>query len=212
MAEQVEKGQRFLERQQRRIARRKKEILAAAALVFAQKGYAKATTREIAAAADIAEGTIYNYFGGKREMLMTIASEAEAPMEAAVLEAGQLENRAAMIALFEQAFNISEARLPFMRTLLAEAWMDDGILKEFVAVRLARIAHALEAFIAERVAAGMFRPIDPGLGARLAMGMFAGLILPVLRGVQPLPPPQERRALAELVVDMLLDGIRVRAA
>jgi AcrR family transcriptional regulator len=200
------KGQR---RRQRRIARRKREILAAAAQVFAEKGYSSTTTKEIADAADVAEGTLYNYFNGKREILLSIATEADVPMERALQEAGKLENREAMIALFEGAFDITEARLPFLRALLAEAWTDDGILQEFVADRLRHVSQLLQAFISERVAAGAFRPIDPVLGARMAMGTFGGLILPILRGVEPLPSPEERHALAEMIVDMLLDGIRV---
>jgi hypothetical protein len=115
-----------------------------------------------------------------------------------------------MIAMFEQAFDISEARLPFMRTVLTEAWVDDCILQEFLAVRLKRIHRRLQAYVGERIAAGAFRPLDPSLGARLAMGMFGSLILPALRGVAPLPSPAERRALAETMVDLLLDGIRAR--
>lgn len=211
MVEEWKAQKRSLGRRQRRIARRRDEILAAAARVFAEKGYASTTTREIADEADIAEGTLYNYFGGKREILLAVAHETEAPMETAVLEAGKLEDRAAMIAMFERAFDVSNARLPFIRTLLTEAWTDDAILQEFLIVRLRRIVQPLQAFIAKRVASGAFRPIDPAIGTRLAMGMFAGLILPSLRGVEPLPSLQERHTLAETVVDILLDGVRTRA-
>jgi AcrR family transcriptional regulator len=210
MVDSIDKSPKFRERQQRRIERRRGEILSAAAHVFAAKGYANSTTQEIADAADMAEGTLYNYFHGKREILMAIADEAQVPMQGAVLEAGKLENRAAMIAMFEQAFDISEARLPFIRTLLTEAWIDDGILQEFLAVRLQRIAEPVQAFIAERVASGAFRPMDPAIGARMAIGMFAGLIAPSLRGLEPLPSREGRRALAEAIVDILLDGVRVR--
>lgn len=211
MVEEWKAQKRSLGRRQRRIARRRDEILAAAARVFAEKGYASTTTREIADEADIAEGTLYNYFGGKREILLAVAHETEAPMETAVLEAGKLEDRAAMIAMFERAFDVSNARLPFIRTLLTEAWTDDAILQEFLIVRLRRIVQPLQAFIAKRVASGAFRPIDPAIGTRLAMGMFAGLILPSLRGVEPLPSLKERHTLAETVVDILLDGVRTRA-
>jgi AcrR family transcriptional regulator len=197
-------------RRQRRIDRRRQEILAAAARIFAQKGYAATTTRELADAADVAEGTLYNYFGGKREIFRAVAVEAETPMEEALLSAGTLENREAMVVLFERAFDLVEARLPFTRALWTEAWTDDSILHEFVVARLARVFERVKAFVAERVASGAFRPIDPSLGAQLVMGMFFGLVVPVLRGVQPLPPPEERRALAETIVDLLLDGIRIR--
>ena len=42
------------------------------------------------------------------------------------------------------------------------------------------------------------------------MGLYGSLILPAMRGVAPLPSRQERRALAEIVVDLLLDGVRAR--
>jgi AcrR family transcriptional regulator len=197
-------------RRQRRIARRRQEILTAAARIFAQKGYAGATTKEIAEQADVAEGTLYNYFGGKREILRAIAVETEAPMEEALLSTGTLENREAMVVLFERAFDLVEARLSFIRALWTEAWTDDLILKEFVIARLGRVSEQIQTFIAKRVANSTFRPISPALGAQLVMGMFLGLVLPALRGVRPMPLPPERRELAETIVDLLLDGVRIR--
>jgi AcrR family transcriptional regulator len=194
------------------VARRRSEIVSAAAEVFAEKGYAATTTREIADAADVAEGTLYIYFESKRDILLAVAREAEGPMSRALLQVGTLESREAMIVLFERAFDVSEARLPFLRTLLSASWNDDSILQEYFSVRLGRVYEMLKRFIADRVAAGFFRPIDPALGARVAIGMFAGLMLPIVRGVEPLPSPEERRALAEGLVDLMLDGIRVHPA
>ena len=199
-------------RRQRRIARRRQEILAAAARVFASKGFAQATTKEIADEADLAEGTLYNYFGGKREILLAIARETEAPMVAVLQETEGADDRAAMITMFERALDISEAQLPFTQTLFSAAWVDDDILQQFVVVRLEHVYQRLKAYIAGRTAAGTFRPVDPALGARLVMGMFGSLTLPAIRGVAPLPSSQERRALAETVVDLLLDGVRARDA
>ena len=59
-------------RQERRAARRKMQILEAAATVFAKKGFHRATTKEIAEAADVAEGTIYNYFESKDDLLISL--------------------------------------------------------------------------------------------------------------------------------------------
>jgi AcrR family transcriptional regulator len=200
----------FAARRTRRIARRRDEIMVAAAQVFSEKGYANTTTKEIAHRADMAEGTLYNYFDSKRAVLLAIAEEAEAPMEAALREASALTDHDAIVDLFEEALNVSEMRLPFTRTILNEVWLDDGILEDFVIVRLRRIASALEAFVVERVEAGVFRPVEPTLVAQLVIGMCGGLILPVLRGVVEPPLPAERRALAEQIVDLLLDGIRAR--
>ena len=197
-------------RRERRIAARRMQILDAAARVFAEKGFHRATTKEIAAAADVSEGTIYNYFGGKREILSAIVKETETPMVAALLEMGELGDREAMVEMIEKGLSITEAQLPFNRTLFSEAWVDDGILEESIAARIRQIHQLLTKYIAERIAAGIFRPVDPALVAQLVLGMFGSLIVPAIRGMAPLPSPKKRRALAEAMVDLLLDGVRAR--
>ena len=56
----------------RRPAERPAQILDAAERVFNRRGYDRATTREIAAEAGVAEGTLYNYFGSKRAILLAL--------------------------------------------------------------------------------------------------------------------------------------------
>ncbi len=197
-------------RRQRRIARRRQEILAAAARVFAAKGYANSTTREIANEADVAEGTLYNYFGNKREMLLAMAEQTETPLETAIMAVSRQDDRAAVIELFEAAFDFSETQIPFLRALLSEAWVDDELLELFLSTRLAHIEEQLRNYVSERISAGAFRVFDPILGARAVMGMYFGLMLPVIRGVAPLPSIEERRTLAETLADILLDGVRAR--
>src|SRR5688500_8480506 len=51
---------------------RRNQILQAAAQVFAQKGFHRATIRDVAKAAGIADGTIYNYFENKTALLVGI--------------------------------------------------------------------------------------------------------------------------------------------
>jgi AcrR family transcriptional regulator len=46
------------------------QILRGAAQVFSQKGFYQATTKEIAKAAPVSEGTIYNYFKNKHDLLV----------------------------------------------------------------------------------------------------------------------------------------------
>ena len=98
-----EQRQDALSRRDRRIERRQDEILQAAASVFAAKGYAQATTREIAAAADIAEGSLYNYFASKRDILVAIISRSPSPVDRLWAEAENLVDRGGFIGLVEQA-------------------------------------------------------------------------------------------------------------
>src|SRR5881227_2693122 len=52
------------------IAARRTQILDAAATVFAEKGFHRATIKEIARVAGIADGTIYTYFSSKTDVLL----------------------------------------------------------------------------------------------------------------------------------------------
>jgi TetR/AcrR family fatty acid metabolism transcriptional regulator len=54
------------------VAARREQILEAATRVFAEKGFRRATTREIAREAGVYEGTIYNYFEDKDALLLAI--------------------------------------------------------------------------------------------------------------------------------------------
>lgn len=49
--------------------RREHDILAAARAVFCERGYAEAGVAEIAARAQVVEGTLYKYFDSKRVLL-----------------------------------------------------------------------------------------------------------------------------------------------
>lgn len=51
-------------------------ILTAARKLFVKKGFENTTTRDIAAAAEIASGTVFNYFPSKEALAMTLVAEA----------------------------------------------------------------------------------------------------------------------------------------
>ncbi len=178
--------------------------------MFGEKGYANATTREIAQAADVAEGTLYNYFANKRDILIAIAEETEAPMEAAVMAAGHIRDREALIRLIEQALDITVERCTFMRTVLAEALVDRDILQKFLGVRVQRIHRRLVALIEERVASGSFRPVDASLTAQMIIGAYTAVVLPAILGMAEVPGPERRRSLAGAIAGLLLEGLLVR--
>ena len=52
---------------------RQQQILKAAVEVFSKKGYYRATIKDIAHTAGVADGTIYNYFKNKQDVLLNVA-------------------------------------------------------------------------------------------------------------------------------------------
>jgi AcrR family transcriptional regulator len=60
---------------ERNKAERRRRVLEAARAVFREHGYENATTREIAARAGVAVGTVFVYARDKRDLLMTIVND-----------------------------------------------------------------------------------------------------------------------------------------
>src|SRR5919199_85562 len=59
--------------------KRRAEILSAAARVFARKGFERATIADVAGEAGVAEGSIYNYFRSKNDLLVSIPRQFVQP-------------------------------------------------------------------------------------------------------------------------------------
>lgn len=199
------------ERRQRRTRRRRQQILEAAAQVFARNGYHAATTREIAQEADLAEGTLYNYFSSKRDMLQAIIEEAPQPVrDLSPVHCNPQDLRAIAYRILEESLlALRSPQIVNVQVLIGQAWLDQEVV-EAVMGRLNQAHQNMVGFLERCVASEALRPIDPDLCARMLMGMYAGLALPVIRGVQAPPSPERCRELAEMIVDLLLDGARPR--
>jgi len=196
------------DRRTRRMERRREGILAAAAQVFAAKGYHNATTREIAEAADLAEGTIFNYFPTKHDLLVAVFERGADRMREMVLRLDPaVPARPALTELVGAVLGFYVDHRLYIRAILAEAWTDPDLMREHALPRLQRIAGALQRYFQVQIAAGRLRPFDTGLVVRLILGMMAALVLPIVRGAEPLPTAEERRRLAESVVELVLQGI-----
>jgi AcrR family transcriptional regulator len=80
-----------------RQTRNREELVAAAARVFARRGYHRATVEEIAAEAGMTSGAIYSNFKGKEELFLAIADaqvESRVAQIEAVAEAAEAEGDA----------------------------------------------------------------------------------------------------------------------
>lgn len=65
---------------------RKQHVLEAALRVFAKKGFRRTTVREVAVAAGVADGTIYNVFPNKDALLLAFLRRLEGDENAVIPE------------------------------------------------------------------------------------------------------------------------------
>lgn len=197
-------------RRERRIQRKREEIINAATRVIARKGFAATTTKDIADEADMGESTLYNYFESKRDILFAIMQQQQLLYDNILYESIAVTNRDALISIMDKAMETVIERSPFLRAMLIEAWVDDEIMNHFVLMRVQEILKLVQKFIAAQIQGGLFRPIEPDVIIRFIIGVFASYMLPILRGLQPIPSSEERRKMAATAITLILDGVGAR--
>ena len=137
-------------RRDRRIHRQRQDIMDAAAGLFAEKGYAATTTKDIALAADIGESTLYSYFPGKREILLAILDQQASQVDEILASITALGDYQSYVDALDRLMERLLARVDYTRALIAEAWVNTGILNQYVLGRAARITQFLENLIEKR--------------------------------------------------------------
>lgn len=196
-------------RRQRRIQRRRAEIMDAAASIIAEQGYANTRTKAIAEAADMAEGTLYNYFKNKRDILMAILNQHQTEIDTLLDEVENIHGPIDAVSTVEWVFKLFLTRLNFLRVLLAESWTDDALMREHVTQRVTTIYQRVKSFVEAQMRAGTFRKVDPDLATQMVLGMCLAPVIPIIRGVIPPPSDIAIHTMAVNVVDLLLHGLEM---
>jgi AcrR family transcriptional regulator len=102
------------------------QLLEAAATVFAEKGFHRATTREIASVAGVSEGTIYNYFDSKEGLLIGIMArlaELES-LDEELMEALHGDVRDFFIAMFRHRMGRIQQGQEMLQAVLPEVMVN----------------------------------------------------------------------------------------
>jgi AcrR family transcriptional regulator len=194
-------------RRNRRVQRQRRAIMDAAANLFARSGYQGTSIKDIAAAVDLGESTLYGYFPGKQEILMAILTQQVELVDSLLIHLNDLKDRPSFVNLIDVIMEKITSNLVYNRVMFAEAWLNDDVLKVFVITRWLPVMDILQNFISEKTSAGFFRPIDPQLAARMIIATFIGALLPVLRGIESPPSPRQRHILSESIVELLFEGL-----
>lgn len=177
--------------------------------LFARKGYAATTVREIVAAAGVTKPVLYYHFGNKEGIFLTMMREAlgefEATTAAAVATAGTAAER--ILRFLDGAFALILQHLDVMRVVDAIYYgpPQGAPFFDFEAIHQ-RFIGVLTALVREGMAAGEFRPGDPEDVAWALVGPFE-----VARGMSLCHPEKDfgRERLARLV-QVVFDGVRLR--
>jgi len=153
---------------------RRQELMAAAAKLFAERGYDATRVSDIVAAVGVSQATFFWYFPTKEHVLVAMMEEMveELLRLAAEMRRMGLSARERIVALVAKTFDLFVPRLElvelFHRRLPAEELyrVQSGILS--------RLLDALAGIIAEGVARGEIEAPSPDITALLIVQMIHG--------------------------------------
>lgn len=191
---------------------RQASIIAAAASLFAQKGFSGTTTREIAKTAGISEALLFKYFPTKRVLYAAILAEKVqlSQLMASVEEAAEKRDDARVFTIIA-SFRIHRGTDPTLLRLLLFSALEEHELSDMFFRNRHRVFYDyLAGYIARRTQEGAFRKVDPLLAAQSFIGMivYHRLLHEIFR-VPAHCSPEEAVA---GYVDLFLAGLRLKSS
>lgn len=185
---------------------RRAQILRAARAVFIEEGFGVARVSDIAKHAGLSKGAVYFYFPSKKELFLALVHEEQETTHAFIDEAERDTRPAAVMLLdlgqrYLQYFAGLRTPPKFFLMMIEQAVRDETIREEVQAVHQ-RFLDAVTRIIAQGVAEGTFRPMDPSVVAQMLKAMIDGLAGESAIGIRPDPD-----ALTKDGIDLILRGI-----
>jgi AcrR family transcriptional regulator len=193
---------------QEMIKTRRNQILLGAAEVFAEKGFHKATTKEIAKAAGISEGTIYNYFENKDEILLAMIDLlAVQSLQSLVIDQHIEEPRQLFTAIFYNRYQLIQERGHLIAPIMAEVFADAHLRQEVYDKIIKPLAAHLEQYLRAKIEAKEFRELDPVIVTRAIVGaMFVNFVFK-LTELDPRYKDISFDSMIEEIITLILSGL-----
>ena len=174
--------------------------MAAGADVFGRRDYHAVRMDEVAAACGVGKGTLYRYFSSKRALFLAVTFDGIEQLQADLERiAGAAEPPGSKLErLMQRLLGHFWERRVFFALIHGGEGQDPGA-RQWVR-RRAALASVVERVLAEGMAAGVFRSVDPRLGSEMLLGM--------LRGANRHRGPDDRlEPSLALVLDVFLHGV-----
>ncbi len=182
-------------------------LIAAAASLFADKGFNGTTTKEIAKAAGVSEALVFKHFPTKRALYAAILAEKVTVDEllGTVAEAAKKRDDRRVFTLIA-GFRIRPGADSTLLRLLLFSALEGHELSEMFFDKHHRVFYDhLATYIETRIAEGAFRSVDPLLTARAFIGMVVHHRL--LHEIFGVPMHRSHDETVSTYVDIFLTGL-----
>jgi AcrR family transcriptional regulator len=192
---------------------RRDQIIDAAMQVFAQKGFSRATNKDIAREAGITPGLIYYYFESKEDLLKTII-ETRSPAQLITTlppQVFELSPEIFLRMLILRALSIieSEKLIQLVRMLLPEVVHNTEVAPIIFSL-IQRLLEFLGKYFEAQMEKGALRRVNGVMTAQVMVGSVFGFVLrrQILRDPTALEYTHEQ--IAEVISETVLQGILPR--
>ena len=190
------------------IEARRTQILMGAAQIFADKGFHKATTKEIARRAGVSEGTIYNYFNNKRDLLLAMVEMfATQTLKDHIFNNPPDDPREFFKFLLQDRYQLLTQYGHILAPLIAEVFSDNDLRETIYHTIITPITQPVEQYIQQKIDSGEFRQVNPLIITRAligAMGLNTALKLTAVDNRYGAIPSE---TMIEQILDLILTGI-----
>jgi AcrR family transcriptional regulator len=189
---------------------RKEQIVDAAIGVFSEKGFARATNRDIAEAAGITAGLIYHYFKSKEELLRAAIERRSAAglfrsIDKAMFD---LEPEEMLRKLLTQMLEVVEQKrfVALMRVYLPEAIHNTTVIPMGLGA-IGEATTALKRYLSKNMNDGVLRKTDPAFISHFVLGAIMDLVLRRQVLKDPSVTKYTREQIVDGVVSTVLHGL-----
>ncbi len=149
-------------------------ILESAMHLFAAQGYERTTTKQLAEASHVAEGTLFRHFENKKSILAAVISEGWDTLLNDLLTALCESDYRDMVALLQYRIHDFHQHSDLVKVCLTQTPFYPDLCEPLQQERLRQMQEVLEAFIQTGIDRGFYRPLDPQGVAQVMLVLFLG--------------------------------------
>ncbi|MBD2693460.1 TetR/AcrR family transcriptional regulator [Anabaena catenula] len=189
-------------------AQTRTRILQAAQKLFAAQGFDGTTTRDLAQAAGVAEGTLFRHFSNKKAILVEVATSGWVDILTDLLtELSEMGSYKAVAQVMRRRMWNMQKNVEIMRVCFMEVQFHPDLRDRIQTEVIDKMTDVAEAFFQTAMDKGIYRQTDAKLVAKVFLGMFAIAGFSDNTLLEPNASPQEMQKMAEGLADIFLNGV-----